>query len=131
VEFSKKFGKAVVRFSPEAEETLLAHAWEGNVRELRNVVERAVLTGRGQQIEAADLRLGPGGAQVRTPVHGSGDMLPPLTAGGVTLASVQESVERHYIREALRLADGKETRAAQLLNLNYHTFRYRRNKLGP
>jgi DNA-binding NtrC family response regulator len=131
VEFTKKFGRAVARFSPEAEETLLAHAWEGNVRELRNVVERAVLTGRGQQIEAADLRLGPGGAPVRTPVHGSGDMLPPLTAGGVDLPSVQESVERHYIGEALRLADGNETRAAQLLNINYHTFRYRRKKLGP
>ena len=131
VEFTKKFGRAVARFSPEAEETLLAHAWEGNVRELRNVVERAVLTGRGQQIEAADLQLGPGGAPVRTPVHGSGDMLPPLAAGGVDLASVQESVERHYIGEALRLADGNETRAAQLLNINYHTFRYRRKKLGP
>jgi DNA-binding NtrC family response regulator len=130
VEFSKKFGRAVARFSPEAGETLLAHAWEGNVRELRNVVERVVLTGRGRQIEAADLRLGPGGAPGPTPVPGSGDMLPPLTAGGVDLASVQESVERHYIGEALRLADGNETRAAQLLNINYHTFRYRRKKLG-
>jgi DNA-binding NtrC family response regulator len=58
-------------------------------------------------------------------------MLPPLTAGGVDLASVQESVERHYIVEALRLTDGNETKAAQLLNINYHTFRYRRKKLGP
>ena len=131
VEFTRKFGRAVARFSPEAEEALLAHAWEGNVRELRNVVERTVLTGRGQQIGVADLRLGPGDAPVRTPVHGPGDMLPPLTAGGVDLASVQESVERHYIGEALRLADGNETRAAQLLNINYHTFRYRRKKLGP
>jgi len=57
-------------------------------------------------------------------------MLPPLTAGGVDLASVQESVVRHYIEEALRLADGSETRAAQLLNINYHTFRYRRKKSG-
>ena len=131
VEFTRKFGRAVARFSPEAEEALLAHAWEGNVRELRNVVERTVLTGRGQQIGVADLRLGPGDAPVRTPVHGPGDMLPPVTAGGVDLASVQESVERHYIGEALRLADGNETRAAQLLNINYHTFRYRRKKLGP
>ena len=131
VEFKKKFGRAVARFSPEAEEALLAHAWEGNVRELRNVVERTVLTGRGQQIGVADLRLGPSDAPVRTPVHGPGDMLPPVTAGGVDLASVQESVERHYIGEALRLADGNETRAAQLLNINYHTFRYRRKKLGP
>ena len=130
VEFSNKFGRAVTSFSPEAEETLLAHTWDGNVRELRNVVERAVLTGRGPQIEVTDLRLGPGVASVRPAVKGSGDMLPPLTAGGVDLASVQESVVRHYIEEALRLADGSETRAAQLLNINYHTFRYRRKKSG-
>ena len=130
VEFSKKFGRAVTRYSPEAEETLLAHAWEGNVRELRNVVERAVLTGRGPQIEVTDLRLGPGGAPVRTQADGPGDMLPSLTAGGMDLGSVHESVERHYIGEALRLADGNETRAAQLLGINYHTFRYRRKKLG-
>ncbi|HEX9204753.1 MAG TPA: sigma-54 dependent transcriptional regulator [Candidatus Deferrimicrobiaceae bacterium] len=130
VEYSRKFGRAVARFSPEAEETLLAYGWEGNVRELRNVVERAVLTGRGPQIEVADLRLGTGGAPDTTPADGSGDMLPPLTAEGVGLASVQESVERHYIGEALRLADGNETKAAQLLNINYHTFRYRRKKLG-
>jgi transcriptional regulator with PAS, ATPase and Fis domain len=41
---------------------------------------------------------------------------------------VQESIEKHYIGEALRLAGGNETRAAQLLNINYHTFRYRRKK---
>lgn len=129
-EFSKKFGKPVARFSPEAEKALLAHAWEGNVRELRNVVERSVLTGRAPQIEVADLRLGPGDAPVAAPAHGTGDMLPPLTPGGVDLASVQESVERHYIGEALRLADGNETKAALLLDINYHTFRYRRRKLG-
>ena len=56
--------------------------------------------------------------------------MPPLTPSGVDLASIQESVERRYIGEALRLAGGNETKAAQLLNINYHTFRYRRKKLG-
>jgi DNA-binding NtrC family response regulator len=39
-------------------------------------------------------------------------------------------IARHYIGEALRLADGNETRAAQLLGNRYHTFRYRRKRLG-
>jgi DNA-binding protein Fis len=43
---------------------------------------------------------------------------------------VQESIEKRYIEEALRLAAGKETKASQLLGVNYHTFRYRRRKLG-
>jgi len=130
VEFSRKFGRDVTGFSSAAEEALLSHPWDGNVRELRNVVERAVLTGKGAEVAAADLRLGPAGAPAPAPAHGSGDALPPLSAGGVDLASLQESVERRYIGEALRLADGNETRAAQLLNINYHTFRYRRRKLG-
>jgi len=130
VEFSRKFGRDVTGFSSAAEGALLAHGWDGNVRELRNVVERAVLTGKGAEVAAADLRLGPAGAPASAPAHGSGDALPPLSAGGVDLASLQESVERRYIGEALRLADGNETRAAQLLNINYHTFRYRRRKLG-
>jgi DNA-binding NtrC family response regulator len=130
VEFSRKFSRAVAGFSPAAEAALLSQPWDGNVRELRNVVERAVLTGRGPQIETNDLRLGHGVTPVRAPVHGSGSLLPPLTAGGVDITSVQESVERHYIGEALRLAEGNETRAAQLLKINYHTFRYRRKKLG-
>jgi DNA-binding protein Fis len=43
---------------------------------------------------------------------------------------VQEAIEKRYIEEALRLAAGKETKAAQLLGVNYHTFRYRRRKFG-
>jgi DNA-binding NtrC family response regulator len=129
-EFSQKFGRAVAGFSPEGAEALLAHAWEGNVRELRNVVERAVLTGKGPEISAADLRLGPGGAGARQAGRGAGGTIPPLTAGGVDLASVQESIERQYIGEALRMAGGIESKAARLLNMNHHTFRYRRKRLG-
>lgn len=130
VEFSGKFGRAVAGFSPEAEESLLSHAWEGNVRELRNVVERAVLTGKGTQVSAADLRLGPGGAGARPAGTGNGIPAPPLSSSGVNLASILESIEKRYIGDALRLAGGNETRAAQLLAINYHTFRYRRRKLG-
>jgi DNA-binding NtrC family response regulator len=130
VEFSRKFGRAVEAFTREAEEAILAWPWEGNVRELRNVVERAVLTGRGHQVEVADLGLAPGGAPVREPAQGPAAMLPPLDAGGVDLPAVQESIEKHYLEQALRLAAGNETRASQLLGVNYHTFRYRRKKLG-
>ncbi len=130
VEFSKKFGRAVAGFSREAEEALLAHSWEGNVRELRNVVERAVLTGKGSEVAAADLRLGSGGGPVARPADTAGGVpMPVLTPSGLDLTAIQESVERRYIGDALRLSGGNETKAAQLLNVNYHTFRYRRKKL--
>ena len=128
VEFTKKFRKAVARFSPEAEEALLTHPWEGNVRELRNVVERAVLTGKGTEIGASDLRLVSAGA--RQAGTGGAGLAPLLTSSGVDLTSIQESIEKRYIVDAIRLASGNESKAAQLLNVNYHTFRYRRKKLG-
>ena len=128
-EFSRKFGRVVSGFSPEAEGALLACPWEGNIRELRNVVERAVLSGKGKEVAAADLRLTPGGAVHRVP-HPAGPSGPPLTPEGIDLPAVQESIEKRYIEEALRLAAGKETKASQLLGVNYHTFRYRRRKLG-
>jgi DNA-binding NtrC family response regulator len=130
VGFSQKFGRAVAGFSAAAEDALLLHPWEGNVRELRNVVERAALTGKGPEVAAADLRLGPGAAAAPAPGAAPGVALPPLTAEGIHLAELQRATEAHYIGEALRLAGGNETQAALLLHINYHTLRYRRRRLG-
>ena len=54
---------------------------------------------------------------------------PPLSESGIDLVSIQESLEKYYIDEAFRLADGNETKAAKFLHINHHTFRYRRKKL--
>jgi transcriptional regulator with PAS, ATPase and Fis domain len=54
---------------------------------------------------------------------------PPLSENGVDLDSIQESLEKYYIGQALKLAKRNESRAAKLLNINHHTFRYRRKKL--
>lgn len=130
-EFSRKFGRGVTGFSPEAEAALIGCPWEGNVRELRNVVERAILSGKGKEVAAADLRLSQGGTGLRLPPpESAGPSGPPLTPEGIDLPAVQEAIEKRYIEEALRLAAGKETKAAQLLGVNYHTFRYRRKRLG-
>jgi DNA-binding NtrC family response regulator len=53
---------------------------------------------------------------------------PALTPAGIELSSVQESLEKFYIEETLKLTGNNESKAAKLLNINYHTFRYRRNK---
>jgi len=130
VEFSRKFGRPVIGFSPAAEEVLLAHSWDGNVRELRNVLERAVLTGKGEEIEAGNLRLGP--ATAAPPGGGLAEAppVPSLTEEGVDLSSIQLSIEKYFLGKALTLARGNDSKAAQLLNVNYYTFRYRRKKLG-
>jgi transcriptional regulator with PAS, ATPase and Fis domain len=54
---------------------------------------------------------------------------PLLTETGVDLDKIEKAVEKYYIEGAYKLAEGNESRAAQLLNLNHHTYRYRRKKL--
>jgi transcriptional regulator with PAS, ATPase and Fis domain len=54
---------------------------------------------------------------------------PPLSPEGLDLDMQLQSFEKHYIEEALKIAKGNESKAAKLLNINHHTFRYRKKKL--
>ena len=130
LEFNRKFGRAFNGFTREAREALMRHGWKGNVRELRNFVERGVLVGKGGELTREDLGLGEG--NVPTERHSADkDLLrPPLSPGGGDLREAHESVDRHFFSEALRLTGGNETQAAELLRINYSTFRYRRRKMG-
>jgi DNA-binding NtrC family response regulator len=55
--FSNNFGKKFTAISPKAETALLAHSWTGNVRELKNLIERAVLIGKGPELSEKELEL--------------------------------------------------------------------------
>jgi DNA-binding NtrC family response regulator len=116
----------------EAQEAILTHHWTGNVRELKNRIERAALTAQGPRITPADLGLAPAVAMGSqgSPGGGAAQGFSPLRAEGIDLSAVLSAAEGFYIREALRMADGNESQAAKLLQMNHHTFRYRRKKLG-
>ena len=128
-EFSKKFDKKLTGISPEAEKALMTYRWTGNVRELKNLIERAVLIGTEPVLEVEDL--GTEGLQKTETLkqEKGSSTFTPLQPEGIDLASVQKSLEKFYIKEALRMAGGNESKAARLLNINHHTFRYRRKKL--
>ncbi len=127
LEFSGKLDKPFRGISPAAQEALKAYRWKGNVRELRNFVERGVLVGNGPELSPEDLGLDARPLPVEAPPQGacSADIPPE----GVDLRMAHDALDKHYFREALRLTDGNETQAAILLRINYHTFRYRRKKL--
>jgi DNA-binding NtrC family response regulator len=127
--FGRKFGKSFTDISPDARAAIEGHNWRGNVRELRNAMERAALTGKGPTLEQGDLGLTErgGGEGVR---QEPSSPYPPLPAGGLDLRSAQEAMEKFYLAEALAATGGNESRAAALLQLNHHTFRYRARKLG-
>jgi len=128
--FRKKFNKTCNGISSVAERILVNHSWKGNIRELRNTMERAVLTSTREQITPEDIAL------LETPpvpeehVHSetSGDT-PVIPAEGIDLDTRLKSIEKKYFDAALRTAQGNESKAARLLNINYYTFRHRRKKL--
>ena len=117
-QFNREFRKNVRGPSPAALKAMQQYGWPGNIRELRNVVERAMLLSDGPWLEPADFPAIAGGAPV-----GSGLSLP---AEGVNL----EDLERSLVVQALERAGGNQTRAATLLGLNRDQIRYRIEKFG-
>jgi DNA-binding NtrC family response regulator len=122
-QYAEKFGKKINALTRQAEQALLGHAWTGNVRELRNIMERAILMACGPELDAGDLGLSPQCGQCE-------DKEPVITAEGVDLPGLLQNMERRYYEEALRLAEDNESQAARLLGVSRDTFRYRRGKLG-
>jgi len=127
-EFSKKFNKNFTRISNEAEKALVDYHWVGNIRELRNVIERAALISNGPELSSNDLGL----PVISNDFHQSLSLhdFTSITPGKqIHLDNILESIERQYYEAAMKATSGNETKAAELLNVNYSTFRYRRKKL--
>jgi DNA-binding NtrC family response regulator len=129
-EFNAKFGKSIASLSADAEKRLKEFKWTGNVRELKNLIERAVLMGDGPELTSKDLGW-KGNGQVGPSVESdSSKPLPPVSSSGVDLPAVMQTIEATYFNQALELANGNESKASQLLNLSRDKFRYRRQKLA-
>lgn len=127
VEFSKKQGKSFSGFSSRVEEFLMNHRWKGNIRELKNLIERAVLVSDGPNLTLQDFGLQEinKGEGRRLPQTKDGEGLPRISEKGVDLNALEE----HYIKEALKKAGGNDAKAAKYLNMSYYSFRYRKKKL--
>jgi len=117
---SRRLGRKPAGISHEARLTLEAHPWEGNVRELRSVMERATVVSKGGLIVAADLPF----ADDRDPDE---PRLPNLDLpNGRTL----RDVEREVLRKTLELAEGNQSEAARMLGLHESTLRFRMRRAG-
>jgi DNA-binding NtrC family response regulator len=128
LEFGRKFGKTFTYISSDGEAALQNYHWTGNVRELKNIVERAVLMSDGPVLTAKNLELKK--IHMDEPDIKPDDMpvIPPLSASGIDFTSTLDSIEKYYFDEAFKMADGNESRAASLLGLTRDKFRYRRKK---
>ena len=110
-------GCAVPSLSEAAIGALQAYPFPGNVRELENVLERALALMAGESVEAADLNL--------VPATGPGQSVP---AG--SLQDRLDQVERQCILDALNQAGGNRTAAARLLGVTFRSLRYRMARLN-
>ena len=129
VEFNQKFCKSFTGISSEAEAALNQFNWTGNVRELKNLIEKSVLLGEGQVLGVEHLGLDGNGRIETQKKTDEKNTLPRLSSSGIDYPSILESIEKDYFEEALKLAKGNESKAAQLLNLSRDKFRYHRQKL--
>ena len=120
---SRDLGRRIDSVEPDAMELLDAYAWPGNIRELRNVIERAVILAPASSIRVTDLppELQLGGP---APVRSGGPYL--LPEEGIDLAAL----EAELIRQALERADGNQSGAARLLGIGRYALRYRMEKMG-
>lgn len=112
--FAQQMGRPSLAFSPQAEAALLAHSWDGNVRELENVVQRAAILALDDIIEPAQLLLPTPSA---TPVSES--------AATQVLPMDMDSIERRSILETLEQVNGSRKLAAERLGISERTLRYK------
>jgi PAS domain S-box-containing protein len=125
--FAMETGKKVPGVSREARKLFLDHPWEGNVRELQNVIERAVILCKGDLITSVHLPIG-GGLSLPSskPRSGGLESVFELPEEGVEL----EELEKSLLHQALSKARNNKTKAAKLLGLTRSTLRYRLEKYG-
>ncbi len=122
--FADDLKKHVRGFSPAILRMLTKHNWPGNIRELENTVERAVLMADGDQIEPDDLNLGGVSGDGRTDERGRLASVLRLPAEGVPLADL----EKLAILEALRMNDWVQKDAARFLGISSRVMNYKIQK---
>jgi DNA-binding NtrC family response regulator len=116
--YTREFRNNVHQISDEALRALDAYGWPGNIRELRNAVERAVILAEGETLTLDDFAMIAAAPPVR-----AGFKLP---SQGVNV----EELERSLVEQALERSHGNQTRAGALLGLNRDQIRYRIEKFG-
>ncbi len=118
--------RETMEISPAAMDTLKHHNYTGNVRELINILQRAVTMCEGSVILPDDLMLEhmPSPVEVSKPVTESAD------PGDGSLDTVIEDIEKQMLEEALRKARYNKTKAAELLGISFRSFRYKLKKYG-
>lgn len=118
---AKKFQKNIVKIDPAFVDSIMQQELKGNVRELKNIIEREVILSEDGELKYAARNV-PGQSESKTGLAGE------LPDSGVNLNEYLDALERSFLEKALEKAGGVKTKAAQLLGLSFREFRYRMSK---
>jgi two-component system response regulator PilR (NtrC family) len=124
--YSEELNKNISNISPEALHILLNYEYPGNVRELQNIIERGVALESTQELTAQNLNSYL--EEQLPPRKGLFDLEIPKE--GVDLEKMVEDLERALLLKALDMTKGIKKKAAELLNINFRSIRYRLEKYG-
>jgi len=123
--YSTQYNKKTIKgFSPEAEKLMTSYNWPGNIRELKNLVERLVVLENVEEILPGHLPHWLSGASIPEPRPTDKTFI--LPEEGISL----EDMEKDLFMQALKKADYNKVVAAKLLNISYDSFRYGIKKYG-
>ena len=121
--FNGEFHRNVKKISKGVEDFFVSYTWPGNVRELKNVVERAMILIDEDTLQMEHLPIEILGQATRLGKAIDGIHIPPE---GVSLEKVEEAL----VRQAIKVTNGNQTKAAKLLDISRDALRYRMQKFG-
>ncbi len=126
--YAIEMGKEIKKISPDAMRMLMRYDFPGNVRELENIVERAVILEMKDQVTPESLPenlIETGDEEYELPEY-----YESLSLEGTSLDGVVGNIERNFLLKALERAGGNKTEAAKLLKISFRSLRYRIEKFG-
>jgi DNA-binding NtrC family response regulator len=126
VQFNREFRRNVQGVTPEAMECLLRYRWPGNIRELKNVIERVMILGEKPWLELTDL---PEELVQHAGLAEEAEEPKPSAPSSGNGTSLRD-MERAMVAEALERADGNQSQAARLLGISRDALRYKMKKFG-
>lgn len=107
VKFSQKAGKKMIAISPDYVEALKQHSWKGNIRELRNIIERSLILSDNEELKVESLP-----SEFQSPSSSNSQFsTKPLSAFELA------SAEKIHIQKVLNYANGNKTKTAELLGI--------------
>jgi two-component system, NtrC family, response regulator PilR len=124
--YSEELSKNILKITPEALQILLNYDYPGNVRELQNIIERAVALESSQELTAYNLSSYLSGQ----PLLKKGPIDIEIPSEGIDLEKMVEDLERTLLLKALDKTKGIKKKAAELLHINFRSMRYRLEKYG-